>query len=63
MKFENLKKGEIYLDKDGVEAVMFVELRNDQIATFYDCEYDEKGDFVPTTKIRYLTKNEVKKFN
>jgi len=61
MKFNELQKGKIYTDKDGVSAYAFVEMRNDQIATFKACEYDEKkGDYIATEEVVYLTANEVK---
>lgn len=62
MKFSELKKSTVYTDRDGVNAYEFVELRNDQIATFKACEYDEnKGDYVATTETIYLTVREVQK--
>lgn len=61
MRFNELQKGRIYTDKDGVNAYEFVEMRNDQIATFKVCEYnEEKGDYVANDEIIYLTVSEVK---
>lgn len=60
MKFIDLENGKIYTDKDGVNAYEFVELRNDQLATFKVCEYDEyKGDYVAGDETVYLTAREV----
>ena len=62
MKFDELKKGNIYTDKDGVNAYEFVGIRNESIATFKACIYsEEKGDYITTEEIRYLTANEVSK--
>ena len=61
MKINELQKGKIYTDKDGVSAYQFVELRNAQLATFKACEYkEEKGDYIATDETIYLTPNEVK---
>ena len=61
MKLKELQKGRIYTDKDGVNAVQFKEMRNEQIATFYVCEYnEEKGDYVATEEVIYLVASEVK---
>ena len=61
MKFEELQKGNIYTDKDGINAYQFKEMRNEQIATFYVCEYNEKkGDYVATEEVIYLVASEVK---
>lgn len=61
MKFNELQKGRIYTDKDGVYAYQFIEMRNEQIATFKTCEYDEEiGDYIATATVIYLTANEVK---
>ena len=61
MKFNELEKGKIYTDKNGVETLEFVEFRNDYIATFNQCDYDDDGNLIITARIRYLTRNEVKK--
>ena len=62
MNSNELQKGRIYTDHDGVNAYMFVELRNDQIATFKACEYDDgKGDYIATAETIYLTVNELKR--
>ena len=42
MKFNELQKGRIYTDKDGINAYQFKKMRNEQIATFYVCEYNEE---------------------
>lgn len=61
MKFNELLKGKIYADKDGVNAYMFVKMRNENLATFLICEYDEeKSDYIATTEEVYLTANEIK---
>ena len=61
MKFNELQKGNIYTDKDGINAYQFKEMRNEQIATFYVCEYnEEKGDYVATEEVIYLVASEVK---
>ena len=61
MKFNELQKGKIYTDKDGINAYQFKEIKNEQIATFYVCEYnEEKGDYVATEEIIYLVVSEVK---
>lgn len=61
MKFNDLQKGRIYTDNDGVNAYQFVGMRNDQLATFNVCDYDEdKGDYIATSEVVYLTASEVK---
>lgn len=61
MNINELQKGKIYTDKDGIKAYQFIEKRNEQIATFKNCEYDEeKGNYVPTNEDIYLTVSEVK---
>lgn len=37
MRFDELKKGNIYTDKDGVNSYEFVGIRNESIATFKAC--------------------------
>ncbi len=64
MKINELKKGTIYTDADGVNAYAFIEMRNYQLATFAVCEYDEeKGDYIATPEKVYLTANEVSRIN
>ena len=61
MRFEEFVAGRIYTDKDGVNAYAFIGMRNDYLASFNVCEYDEeKGDYVATQEVVYLTANEVK---
>ena len=47
MRFNELQKGKIYTDKDGVSAFRFEGMYNDQLAEFCECEYDEeKGEYI-----------------
>ena len=62
MKFKDLVEGNIYTDKNNVNAYMFVEMRNDYIATFKRCEYDEEqGNYISTEEDIYLVESEVKR--
>ena len=60
MTFENLVAGHLYSDRNIVNVYRFVRMRNDYIAEFVECEYDEdKGDFIDTTNEIDLVKSEV----
>ena len=60
MNFSQLKKGNLYQDEQ-YEVIMFVEMRNDQIATFKKmAPNEENSDFVETDDIRYLVSSEVR---
>ena len=60
MKVENLKIGELYIDKDRVNTV-FYEGRFGYLYYFVTAEYDdEKQDFIRTNDKRRLTEREVK---
>ena len=59
--FDQLEKGKLYFEENPGDCLMFVGMRNYQIATFKYCEYDEdKDDWIPTEREVYLTKNELK---
>lgn len=60
MKFNELQKGRIYTDKDGVRALRFDGMYNDHLAEFTVCEYDEdKGEFVATDEVLFFNNFEV----
>lgn len=59
MKFKELKKGKLYGDRDWVDTLEFKEMRNDNLATFIEWDYDKNGDGYRTDNVRYLTKSEV----
>lgn len=63
LTFNDLEKGKIYFDEHSEYAdIIFIEMRNNQIATFKACIYDdEQGDFIATDITVYLTANEVAK--
>lgn len=56
--FKELEVGRIYEQDDCGWAGMFVGMRNDYLATFKDCEYDEESGYIPTDKESYLTERE-----
>lgn len=60
MKFEELQKGNIYVDKNGT-PLKFKAMYNDQLAQFCVCEYDEeKGCCIATSEGLLLNKFEVR---
>ena len=60
MRFEQLVKGTIYTDRDGVSAFRFDGMFNEYLAEFIKLEYDEeKGEYVDTNFVRLFTKFEV----
>lgn len=60
LKFDDLKKGKIYVDRDYVSAFKFVGMYNDCLAEFFEMEYvDEKGDFIKTDISRLFNKFEI----
>lgn len=56
MKFNELKEGKIYTDRDGVSAFKFIGIYNEHLAEFSEVDYDEeKGDFVDNGFISPIT--------
>ncbi len=63
-KFSDLKKGKIYFNKNYCDHFLkFVEMRNDYLAKFIVCDYNEDlCEFVETEEIVYLTAGEIADF-
>lgn len=63
LRFENLREGAIYRDRDGVRYYQFKGFRNDTLATFIEGEWVERynGDFdiIFGTNEIYLTRLEI----
>lgn len=63
LTFEQLKEGKLYGDSDGVGFYIFCGFRNDYLATFHWCEYDEEqGEAIETQDTYYLTKREIERW-
>lgn len=63
LTFEQLVKGKLYGDKDGINIYIFRGFRNDYLATFYVCEYDEEQCcYLATTEERYYNAREIERW-
>lgn len=63
LTFEQLEKGKSYGDQDGINVYVFRGFRNDYLATFNLCEYDEEqGEEIETQETHYLTKREIERW-